>query len=77
MNIKYKLQKQHSIVKEWLKMKIIKTDQRNIILTKKLVGKKFKIYNGFRYFDLNVTQNMIGQKLGEFIPTRLKTTKRK
>ncbi len=77
MKLKLIIQKQHNITQKWSKLKTIKTDRRNIILTKKLVGKRLKIHNGQRYFDININENMLGHKLGEFAPTRLKKPKKK
>lgn len=71
------IQKQYNITKKWSNLKTIKTDRRNIILTKKLLGKRLKIHNGRRYFDININENMLGHRLGEFAPTRLKKPKKK
>jgi len=29
-----------------------------------------KIYNGIRFYELNIIEKMIGHKFGEFSPTR-------
>ncbi len=34
------------------------------------MGLSFDVYNGKRYHLVNITQNMVGCKLGEFSPTR-------
>jgi small subunit ribosomal protein S19 len=36
----------------------------------KFLGLTFKIHNGKNFVELNVTDNMIGHKFGEFIFTR-------
>ena len=46
--------------------------QRNFIITEKLIGKRIEIYNGIKYLPLEITENMVGQGLGEFAPTRKK-----
>jgi small subunit ribosomal protein S19 len=43
---------------------------RNCTITPKLVGLNLKIYNGMNYVTITITKDMIGQKLGEFSPTR-------
>lgn len=69
---KNKIEKQKTIIEKLTKLDAIKTNQRNIILTKDLLNKKVQIYNGIRFFDIIVQQNMLGHKLGEFAPTRFK-----
>jgi small subunit ribosomal protein S19 len=34
--------------------------------------KNFSIYNGKKFIDLNIQPSMLGHKLGEFAPTRVK-----
>lgn len=34
------------------------------------VGKKIEVHNGRKYMPVNVIEEMIGHKLGEFAPTR-------
>lgn len=43
---------------------------RSSEITKQMVGLKIQIYNGIRFFPLLISNDMIGQKLGEFAPTR-------
>lgn len=50
---------------------------RNYEITPITVGKIFKIYNGKLFIKLLVTDEMIGHKAGEFIPTRIKFTFKK
>ena len=45
---------------------------RNYKITPNIVGKTFKIYNGKIFIKLTITDEMIGHKVGEFIPTRIK-----
>jgi len=37
------------------------------------VGLTFGVYNGRKHIPVNVTEEMIGQKFGEFSPTRTYT----
>ena len=34
------------------------------------MGLKFQVHNGKDYTDVNITEEMVGHKLGEFAPTR-------
>jgi len=49
-----------------------KTTSRSLIITQTLIGKRIEIYNGMKYIPLEITENMVGQRLGEFAPTRKK-----
>lgn len=48
--------------------KPIKTQARSATILPNFVGLKFQIYNGKEYYDLSVTEEMVGHKLGEFAP---------
>ncbi len=39
-------------------------------ITPKFIDKTFKIHSGKKITELNITEEMIGYKLGEFINTR-------
>lgn len=41
-------------------------------ITKQMVGLKFQIYNGIRFFPVLINNDMIGHNVGEFAPTRKK-----
>ena len=43
---------------------------RNSEIIPKFLGLTFKVYNGKKYIDLIVTENMLGYKFGEFSFTR-------
>ena len=36
-----------------------------------MVGLTFGVHNGKRHIPIYVTENMVGHKLGEFVPTRV------
>lgn len=46
------------------------TDSRNSTIIPCFVGNFFKIHNGKTFSKIQITENMIGKKLGEFSPTR-------
>ena len=58
-NIKIELEK---------KPLIILTRQNRI--TSDYLGCLTKIYNGIRFYDVIITEKMLGHKFGEFAPTR-------
>ncbi|KAJ1910717.1 mitochondrial ribosomal small subunit component [Tieghemiomyces parasiticus] len=50
----------------------IKTKVRACTILPSHVGAKFLIHNGKNYLPLAVTAEMVGHKLGEFAPTRVR-----
>ena len=51
--------------------------KRNYEITPSIIGKTYNVYNGKLFIKLAVTDEMIGHKIGEFIPTRIKFTFKK
>ena len=51
--------------------KPIKTWSRRSTIAPDFVGLTFSVYNGRKFLPVFVTENMVGHKLGEFVPTRL------
>ena len=49
---------------------IIKTWSRRSTILPQFVGLTFGVYNGKKFIPVNVTEEMVGHKLGEFSPTR-------
>ena len=50
--------------------RVIKTWSRRSTITPDFVGLTFAVYNGKKHIPVNVTEEMIGQKFGEYSPTR-------
>ena len=50
----------------------IKTRARSCTILPTFVGLKFLVHNGKDYIPVNITEDMIGHKLGEFSVTRKK-----
>ena len=48
----------------------IKTWSRDSTIFPEMVGLIFLVHNGKNFITVNVTENMVGHKLGEFAPTR-------
>ena len=49
---------------------VIKTWSRRSTILPQFVGLTFGVYNGHKHIPVNVTEDMIGQKFGEYSPTR-------
>jgi small subunit ribosomal protein S19 len=49
---------------------IIKTWSRRSTILPQFVGLTFAVYNGRKFIPVQVGENMVGHKLGEFAPTR-------
>lgn len=52
--------------------KLLKTTSRNTLILPFLVGCVVHIHTGKLFIPLYINEEMIGHKLGEFIPTRLR-----
>ena len=50
---------------------------RNSVIFPFFVGKVFSVYNGNKFVNIQISEEMIGFKLGEFVSTRKKTTHKK
>ncbi|MFQ5438774.1 MAG: 30S ribosomal protein S19 [Paracoccaceae bacterium] len=49
---------------------VIKTWSRRSTILPQFVGLTFGVYNGRKHIPVLVTEEMIGQKFGEYAPTR-------
>lgn len=54
------------------KGKEIKTHLRDIVIVPEMVGLTISVYNGKSFLQVNITEEMLGYKLGEFSQTRAK-----
>ncbi len=52
--------------------KKIKTHKRDLIVVPEMIGMKIQIYNGKSFIPVEITEDMLGHKFGEFAPTRTK-----
>ena len=50
--------------------KVVKTWSRRSMIVPEMVGYTFAVHNGKNFIPVFVTENMVGQRLGEFSPTR-------
>jgi len=49
---------------------VIKTWSRRSTVLPQFVGLTFAVHNGMKHVPVQVTEDMVGHKLGEFSPTR-------
>lgn len=52
------------------KKEVIKTFSRRSTIFPQFVEHTFAVYNGKEHVPVYVTEDMVGHKLGEFVPTR-------
>jgi small subunit ribosomal protein S19 len=50
--------------------KPIKTHDRTIVVVPKMIGKTIQVYNGKEFVKVEIVDEMLGHRLGEFSPTR-------
>jgi small subunit ribosomal protein S19 len=51
--------------------RVLKTWARRCTVLPEFVGHTLAIHNGNKFIPIYVTENMVGHKLGEFVPTRM------
>jgi len=54
--------------------KVLRTHRREMIIIPQFVGRKFAVYNGREFVDIDVLPEMIGLYFGELAPTRTSPT---
>ena len=69
--IDFRLEKKVLDLIESKKKVVIKTWSRSSTITPDFVGQTIAVHNGNKFIPVYVTENMVGHKLGEFIPTRI------
>ena len=50
---------------------VIKTWSRRSTIFRQMIGHTFAVHDGRKHVPVYVTEDMVGHKLGEFVPTRL------
>ena len=65
------LMKKVMAMKDAQKKKNIKTWSRKSTIYPEFVGLTFEVHNGKDFVPVFVTEDMVGHKLGEFVPTRI------
>ncbi|MEZ0374799.1 MAG: 30S ribosomal protein S19 [Candidatus Sericytochromatia bacterium] len=51
--------------------RVIKTWSRASMISPDMLGHTIAVYNGRKHVPIFITENMVGYRLGEFVPTRL------
>jgi small subunit ribosomal protein S19 len=51
--------------------RVIKTWSRRSTIFPEFVGHTFAVHDGRKHVPVYVTEDMVGHKLGEFVPTRM------
>lgn len=64
------LKKVDAIVEGKAPKKPIKTWSRRSTIFPSFMGLTFQVHDGRKFVDVYVTDDMVGHKLGEFVPTR-------
>ena len=64
------LAKKVKAVSESGKKEVIKTWSRRSTIYPDFIGLTFAVHNGKEFVPVYVTEDMVGHKLGEFVPTR-------
>lgn len=52
------------------KKEVIKTWSRRSTISPDFIGLTFAVHNGKEFVPVYITEDMVGHKLGEFVPTR-------
>ena len=68
--VHYKLQRRVETAQASGKKSVIKTWSRASTITPDFVGLTIAVHNGKKFIPVYCTENMVGHKLGEFVPTR-------
>ena len=66
--ISVKLEKKVAAMEASGKKNVIKTWSRASMIAPEFVGHTFAVHNGNKFIPVYVTENMVGHKLGEFLP---------
>ena len=66
----YLLKKAEDVRKSGKTNQVIKIWTRKSTILPEFVGLTFGVYNGNKFIPININENMVGHKFGEFSPTR-------
>ena len=68
--INVSLEKKILAMNESGKKSVVKTWSRSSTIFPEFVGHTFAVHDGRKHVPVYVTEDMVGHKLGEFVPTR-------
>ena len=66
-----KLLKKVDILNDSGDKKVIKTWSRRSTIMPQMIGHTLAVHDGRRHVPVDITEEMVGMKLGEFAPTRV------
>ena len=69
--IDFKLEKRILEMNDSGKKSVMKTWSRRSMISPDFVGHTIAVHNGNKFIPVYITENMVGDKLGEFAPTRM------
>ncbi|HIQ51575.1 MAG TPA: 30S ribosomal protein S19 [Nautiliaceae bacterium] len=65
-----KLLKKVQLAREGKYKKPIKTHARDMVIIPQMIGLEIQVYNGKEFVPVKINEEMLGHRLGEFVPTR-------
>ena len=65
-----KLMKRIEAMNEKGEKRVIRTWSRDSMIFPQMVGHTIAVHDGRRHVPIYITENMVGHRLGEFVPTR-------
>ena len=68
--VDHHLLKKIELLNRRFEKKVVKTWSRRSTIIPEMVGHTIAVHNGKKFIPVYITENMVGQKLGEFSPTR-------
>jgi small subunit ribosomal protein S19 len=68
--VAYHLLKKIQILNQLKKKDIIKTWSRSSTILPVMIGHTVAVYNGQKHVPVFISDQLVGHKLGEFVPTR-------
>jgi len=68
--VAYHLLKKLKTLNENNKKEVIKTWSRSSTILPMMIGHTISIYNGQKHVPIYISDQLVGHKLGEFVPTR-------
>ena len=54
------------------KNKKVRTHKRDLVVVPQMIGMRIQIYNGKTFVPVEIIEEMLGHKFGEFAPTRVR-----
>jgi small subunit ribosomal protein S19 len=68
--VKESLMKKINVMNENKEKKVIKTWSRSSTIFPQMIGHTIAVHDGRKHVPVYVVEDMVGHKLGEFVPTR-------